>query len=256
MAGAVDFASACRGEQHGRQRVIRLSRGRCDDTVQILPAILLRGHQMSAIRYEPAIDGLRAIAIGAVPLFHLAPNWLPGGFCGVDVFFVISGYLITSIQLAELEAGTFQLSRFYQRRIARIFPALLAASIFTLLGAVVLYDAQDRAAAGAMFTAVLLSVANMKVMLQGNYFHISQDTQPFMHFWSLSLEEQFYAIFPAVLLLWFRLGRKITACAMCALIAASFIACVALTHVRPTWAFFSCRPVGGNYSVAACSPIN
>lgn len=193
---------------------------------------------MTAIRYQPVIDGLRAIAIIAVLLFHLAPRLLPGGFCGVDVFFVISGYLITSIQLAELEAGTFSLTRFYQRRIARICPALLAVASATLLGAIALYDAQDRAAAGANFTAAILSVANIKVMVQGNYFHLSQDTQPFMHFWSLSLEEQFYIAFPALIAIAYRFGRQAVLAACLMVAVGSFVACVVVTQIRPTWAFF------------------
>jgi peptidoglycan/LPS O-acetylase OafA/YrhL len=193
---------------------------------------------MSAIRYEPAIDGLRAIAISAVLLFHLAPRSLPGGFCGVDVFFVISGYLITSIQLAELRAGTFSIARFYQRRIARIFPALLATATFTLMGAMLLYDAQDRASAGANFTAAILSIENMKLMLQGNYFSLSPDTQPFMHFWSLSLEEQFYVVFPVLLMLGHQFAGKSMALVGLGVTLASFAACVALTQSRPTWAFF------------------
>lgn len=193
---------------------------------------------MASIRYEPAIDGLRSVAIIAVLIFHLAPRWLPGGFTGVDVFFVISGYLITGIQLADLDAGTFRLGRFYQRRIARIFPAMLCVACVTLLVAGLLYDAQERASAGANFTAALLSVANLKVMLQGNYFHLSRDTQPFMHFWSLSLEEQFYVVFPLLLAASHRFDRRVAAVAGFVLTAASLVACVIITPTRPAMAFF------------------
>ena len=193
---------------------------------------------MAAIRYEPAIDGLRSIAILAVIVFHLSPRWLPGGFAGVDVFFVISGYLITSIQLAEMEQRTFRLSRYYQKRIARIFPAMICAACVTMMMAALLYDAQERAAAGANFTASILSLENMKVMLQGNYFQLSRDNQPFMHFWSLSVEEQFYVLFPLLLMVAHGLGRRVLATGLFLLTAASLVACVILTHYRPSMAFF------------------
>lgn len=90
---------------------------------------------MANFQYRPAIDGLRAIAVLAVFVFHLNPQSLPGGFVGVNVFFVISGYLITSIILSDCEANRFSLSRFYQRRIARIFPAFFFVALITLLGA-------------------------------------------------------------------------------------------------------------------------
>ena len=87
---------------------------------------------MSSVQYRPAIDGLRAVAVLAVFFFHLNNGWLPGGFVGVDVFFVISGYLITSILLRDHERQAFSLAKFYQRRIARLFPAFLTAAVATL----------------------------------------------------------------------------------------------------------------------------
>ena len=100
---------------------------------------------MAAIPYEPAIDGLRAVAVLAVCVYHLNPTWLPGGFVGVDVFFVISGFLITRIITAEVDNGTFSLAAFYRRRVARIAPALILVAWATLLGACLLYAPQDQA---------------------------------------------------------------------------------------------------------------
>jgi len=95
---------------------------------------------MSSLHYRPEIDGLRAVAVLGVFVYHLNRSWLPGGFVGVDVFFVISGFLITSILVKDCVRERFSLSRFYQRRIARIFPAFLAMALVTLLGTALFYS--------------------------------------------------------------------------------------------------------------------
>lgn len=192
----------------------------------------------SSLAYRPAIDGLRAVAVISVFVFHLNHKWLPGGFIGVDVFFVISGYLITSIILKDCQNHTFSLSRFYQRRIARIFPVFFAVGLVTLAGAGLVYSPQDFASAGATFAAAALSVANLKFMLQGNYFEISLDAQPFLHYWSLSVEEQFYIFFPLLLLLLFKYARKHIALALSLLLAGSFLASLIMTQANPVWAFY------------------
>src|SRR5271166_7057359 len=174
--------------------------------------------------YRPEIDGLRAVAISGVFLFHLNPEWLPGGFIGVDVFFVISGYLITSILYQDLQAGRFSLSKFYQRRIARLFPAFFTVALFTLAATSYVYSSQDFASAGANFVAASLSLANIKCMWQGNYFGISPDAQPFLHYWSLSVEEQFYLFFPITIFLIFRYARRHTVPVLAALGASSLAA--------------------------------
>jgi peptidoglycan/LPS O-acetylase OafA/YrhL len=195
---------------------------------------------MSLFEYRPYIDGLRAIAVIAVLLFHFHKSLLPGGFVGVDIFFVISGYLISSIIISQCENGQFSFLRFYQRRISRIFPAFFLVSIVTLLTASFLYTSQDFASAGAVMTAAALSVANLKFMLQGSYFELSPDAQPLLHFWSLSLEEQFYLVFPFIVYLAFRLKltRRNLALILMTMAAMSFAGCVALTTKNPTWAFY------------------
>jgi peptidoglycan/LPS O-acetylase OafA/YrhL len=193
---------------------------------------------MASLNYRPAIDGLRAVAVISVILFHLNPIWLPSGFVGVDVFFVISGYLISSIIAKDCEKGSFSLVRFYQRRIARIVPLSIVVALATIALASVIYSAQDFASAGASLTAVALSIANMKFMFQGGYFELLPDAQPFLHYWSLSVEEQFYMIFPVVFLLLFKLPRNYRIAAISALCVLSLVACVALTRYRPVWAFF------------------
>ncbi len=157
----------------------------------------------SSIEYRPAIDGLRAVAVVAVLIFHLSPHLLAGGFVGVDVFFVISGFLITSIVLDELKRGEFSIARFYQRRIARIFPLLFVVVVATLIGAWWIYPGEDIASTGAASVAALASAANMKFMMQGDYFKLEPDTQPLLHTWSLSVEEQFYVILPPLVVLLF-----------------------------------------------------
>ena len=193
---------------------------------------------LSSVQYRPAIDGLRAVAVLAVFIFHLKRGWLPGGFVGVDIFFVISGYLITSILLREYQHKNFSLWSFYQRRIARLFPAFFTVALATLLGASFLYSGQDLASCGANLVSAVLSVANLKYMLQGNYFTLTPDAQPFLHYWSLSVEEQFYLVFPAILLFLYVKVNKHKTVILGALCAASLIACVELTHQKPEWAFY------------------
>lgn len=190
------------------------------------------------LAYRPDIDGLRAVAVISVFIFHLNHQWLPGGFVGVDIFFVISGYLITSILYNDCKAGKFNLAKFYQRRIARIFPAFFTVALATIVVAAFVYSSLDFASAGANLLAASLSVANIKYMLQGNYFEISPDAQPFLHYWSLSVEEQFYVIFPLLLFFLFRYSRRHLTLVLALLGIGSLFACIKLTQTNPVWAFY------------------
>lgn len=155
---------------------------------------------LSHPKYRPDIDGLRAIAVLSVVLFHAFPNVLRGGFIGVDVFFVISGFLISTIIFENLENGTFSFQQFYSRRIRRIFPALflvLAASFLFGWFALLADEYKQfgkHMAAGAGF------VSNFVLWGEAGYFDNSAETKPLLHLWSLGVEEQFYIIWP--LLLW------------------------------------------------------
>ncbi|MBA1190471.1 acyltransferase [Pseudomonas entomophila] len=156
---------------------------------------------MQRTAYRPDIDGLRAVAVIAVFLHHLGAAWLPGGFVGVDIFFVISGYLITAQVFQQARAGTFSLRQFYQRRINRIVPALATVLFATLaLGAVLLSPVDlERLSANALFA--LLGVSNLFIWLKyGNYFAADASEAPLLHTWSLGIEEQFYMIWPLLLL--------------------------------------------------------
>ena len=190
------------------------------------------------LAYRPEIDGLRAVAVISVFIFHLNHQWLSGGFVGVDIFFVISGYLITSILYLDCKDGKYSVGRFYQRRIARIFPAFFTVAIATIIGTSLVYSSLDFASAGANLVAASLSVANVKYMLQGNYFEISPDAQPFLHYWSLSVEEQFYVIFPLLLFLLFRYARRHLSLGLALMGLSSLFACIKLTEVNPVWAFY------------------
>jgi peptidoglycan/LPS O-acetylase OafA/YrhL len=163
---------------------------------------------------------------------------MPGGFVGVDIFFVVSGFLITSILYGDCLQGDFSLARFYQRRISRIFPAFLATALVTLIAAFLFYLPQDLSSCGANLTAAACSVANLKYMLQGNYFTISPDAQPFLHYWSLSVEEQFYLLFPLAILLLHRWARPFLTLILSLVLVASITASIALTHSHPVWAFY------------------
>ncbi|HZV65988.1 MAG TPA: acyltransferase family protein [Telluria sp.] len=150
-------------------------------------------------RYRPDIDGLRAIAVLSVVFFHAFPHSFPGGFIGVDVFFVISGYLISSIIFFDLELNTFSLVTFYSRRVRRIFPALLLVLGFTFVfgWAVLLPDEYKQlgkhVAGGAGY------VSNFLLWRESGYFDNAAETKPLLHLWSLAVEEQFYILWPLLL---------------------------------------------------------
>lgn len=155
---------------------------------------------MSSLAYRPEIDGLRAVAIVPVVLFHMGYAWMPGGFLGVDVFFVISGFLITSILLQEMEEGTFSFPGFWARRIRRILPALLVASLTTLTVACLVLSQGDYPTIGKQALSGLLSFANVYFwQTTGDYWGTQAEDSPLLHTWSLSVEEQFYVLFPLLI---------------------------------------------------------
>lgn len=161
------------------------------------PAIAKRPGDPSAHRAD--IDGLRAVAILSVLGFHASSDWLPGGFVGVDIFFVISGYLISGIILAGLHRGTFSFADFYARRVKRIFPALLVVLVVSLIfGWFSLFTDEyqmlgKHVASGASF------VANIVFWRESGYFDPAGTLKPLLHLWSLGIEEQFYLIWPPML---------------------------------------------------------
>ena len=153
--------------------------------------------RINSISYRPEIDGLRAIAVIPVILFHLGLDWVLGGYIGVDVFFVISGFLITSILIKDYDNGVFSFSNFWLRRIRRILPVLVVVVLVTLIAGQFLLYAPDVYYLGDQGIASLLSYANISQWLTaGNYWGYAAENSPLLHTWSLSVEEQFYLIFP------------------------------------------------------------
>ena len=190
------------------------------------------------VAYRPDIDGLRAIAVLAVVGFHYFPERVPGGFVGVDVFFVISGYLITSILLRSLQDGTFSIAGFYGRRVRRIFPALaviLAASF--VLGWALLMPLEFKQL-GKQIVSGALFVANFLFWSEAGGYFFNPEAKPLLHLWSLSIEEQFYIVWPV--LLWFVWSRRWPLLSTIAAITfVSFATNIILTTNDPVAGFFS-----------------
>jgi peptidoglycan/LPS O-acetylase OafA/YrhL len=156
---------------------------------------------MSAIKYRPEVDGLRAVAVLPVVLFHLGLPWIPGGFIGVDVFFVISGFLITSIILKEQAAGTFTFSGFWMRRVRRILPAMLVMLFVTAIASYSIMFGSAWKRIGEQVLSAIFLYANVEMwQLSGNYWGPAAENAPLLHTWSLSVEEQFYLFYPLLLL--------------------------------------------------------
>ena len=160
----------------------------------------------SHISYRPDIDGLRAIAVLGV-LFCHAGLGLQGGYVGVDVFFVISGYLITSLIVKELQQQTFSLANFWERRIRRIVPALLVVTITTIMAGWFLLTPVADLSFGKSLAAMALLVSNVQFWRETGYFEAAAETKPLLHTWSLAVEEQFYLFVPLFLLLLARFSR-------------------------------------------------
>jgi peptidoglycan/LPS O-acetylase OafA/YrhL len=152
-------------------------------------------------KYRPDIDGLRAVAVLSVVAFHAFPAWMKGGFIGVDVFFVISGFLISTIIFENLDRGTFSFAEFYARRIKRIFPALLLVLIASFAFGWFALLADEFKQLGKHIAAGAGFVSNLVLWSEAGYFDNSAETKPLLHLWSLGIEEQFYIIWPFVL--WF-----------------------------------------------------
>ena len=172
------------------------------------PVYVQLNHTVPAIpapTYRSDIDGLRAFAVVAVVIYHAFPEVLPGGFIGVDIFFVISGYLITRIIIEEVSTQRFSIRHFYVRRIRRIFPALILVLVVTaIIGRFLLYQS-EYSALGTHILAGAGFVSNIVFYQQVDYFGELSINQPLLHLWSLGVEEQFYIIWPVVL--WFATKR-------------------------------------------------
>jgi peptidoglycan/LPS O-acetylase OafA/YrhL len=157
--------------------------------------------------YRPDIDGLRAVAILSVLVFHAFPSLLPGGFVGVDIFFVISGYLISDIIVRRLELGRFGFCGFYARRVKRIFPSLIVVLSATLILGSILLPPVQLEKLGKHTVASAGFFENYVLLWESGYFDVTSDLKPLKHIWSLALEEQFYLIYPLLLWMAWKRGR-------------------------------------------------
>ena len=160
------------------------------------------------MRYRAEIDGLRAVAVIPVILFHAGFGLFSGGFVGVDVFFVISGYLITTIIMSELDEGKFNILNFYERRARRILPALFVVMLACLPFAWLWFLARDFKDFSKSIYAVATFSSNILFWRQSGYFDTSTELKPLLHTWSLAVEEQYYILFPLYLMLVYRFGRR------------------------------------------------
>ena len=187
----------------------------------------------SPTEWRRDIDGLRGLAVLAVLGFHFFPAWVQGGFIGVDVFFVISGYLITSILLRDLRDGSLSIASFYMRRVRRLFPALaLVLASVLALGWACLYS-DEYASLGAHVAGGAGFVANLQLWRESGYFDAAIESKPLAHLWSLGVEEQFYFLWP--LALWWLHRRRHGWAVLAALLLASFLGGLAMLSVyRPT----------------------
>ena len=192
---------------------------------------------MQHSKYRPDIDGLRSLAVISVVGFHAFPNWIKGGFIGVDIFFVISGFLISSIIFSNLESNTFSYIEFYSRRIKRIYPTLLIVMISCLLlGWYLLFSSEYKQLAKHIVGSSSF-ISNFILWRENGYFDNSSDNKPLLHLWSLAIEEQFYIFWPLLLsFVWKKHSSFIVITIVLALI--SFTINVYITNSDPTSAFF------------------
>jgi peptidoglycan/LPS O-acetylase OafA/YrhL len=184
---------------------------------------------LSHPKYRPDIDGLRAVAVLSVVAFHAFPTWMKGGFIGVDVFFVISGFLISTIIYENLDKGTFSFAEFYARRIRRIFPALLLVLFASYAFGWFNLMTDEYKQLGKHIAAGAGFVSNFVLWSEAGYFDNSAETKPLLHLWSLGVEEQFYIVWPLVL--WFAWKRKFNLLTLTVIVAVTSFA----LNIKGVW---------------------
>ncbi len=203
---------------------------------KILPEIAERASPV--VGYRSDIDGLRALAVLPVVLFHMGSTFFSGGFVGVDVFFVISGYLITSAIIRDIDSGRFSLITFYERRARRIMPALFATMLGTFaIGTAILMPDELRDL-GISFVGASLSISNILFWQQTDYFAAAVELKPLIHTWSLGVEEQFYVIFPLALFALSKVAKGKINIAVAIAAGVSFALSVALLHSHPSGNYY------------------
>jgi peptidoglycan/LPS O-acetylase OafA/YrhL len=191
------------------------------------------------MKYRADIDGLRAIAVLSVVIFHLGIAGFGGGYVGVDVFFVISGFLITSIIQTKLDKSSFSFTDFYLRRIRRLIPPLVATVAVTVVFAGAILTPYDMINFGRSAVAALFSLSNIAFYLEAGYWDTASELKPLLHTWSLGVEEQFYLFWPALIVLLAGIRRKIPfGVSMTVISLAGFVLCVWYTNINQSAAFY------------------
>lgn len=190
------------------------------------------------MQYRPEIDGLRALAVVPVILFHAGIQTFGGGFIGVDVFFVISGYLITSIILAELADGSFSFIRFYERRARRILPALFFMMALCLPFAWFLFLPHELKGFSQSLVAVTTYTSNIYFWITTGYFEIAAELRPLLHTWSLAVEEQYYLFFPVLLAMGMKWSRRGIIFLLILMTILSLLLAQHFSEIKPSLAFY------------------
>ena len=190
------------------------------------------------MNHRREINGIRALAVVSVILFHAGFTAFSGGFFGVDIFFVISGYLITKLIAEELENGTFSLLNFYERRVRRIIPALLFVMLCTLPFAWFWMIPQDLEDFSRSLISIPFFLSNFLFYSTSDYFSTSSEFKPLIHTWSLAVEEQYYILFPLFLMFIWKLGKKWSIFLLSIIAIASFIIAKNNSLTKPLFAFY------------------
>jgi peptidoglycan/LPS O-acetylase OafA/YrhL len=197
-------------------------------------------HPNTPANYRPDIDGLRAVAVLMVVFFHAFPEYLTGGFIGVDVFFVISGFLISGIIFRKMDAGTFSFFDFYARRVRRIFPALIFLFVLILIaGAFLLATSEYHELGREVMWGTFFAENLYLIKYTGGYWDLSTEMMPLMHLWTLAVEEQYYIFYPILCLLAFRFWKKGRGLLLWVLWIVSFAFCLFQYASHPIATFFS-----------------
>ena len=196
------------------------------------------GYQDGRMKYRKDIDGLRSVAIIPVVLFHAGLSFLSGGYVGVDVFFVISGFLITSVIMRGLDSGKFSFAHFYERRARRLLPALFVVLAFSLIAGLFIMSPIQYRDMGTAIIATVFYLANILLWSRSGYFQSSSEYDPMLHMWSLSVEEQFYIFYPILLLVIVRSLKRNPLAIVALISAASFALAVWGVRNVPNPTFF------------------
>jgi peptidoglycan/LPS O-acetylase OafA/YrhL len=222
-------------------------------------AVSGRGHEPPSSPFRADIEGLRAVAILLVVGYHVGLPGFSGGFMGVDVFYVISGYLITGLLLKEIEQNRrLDVAQFYARRARRLLPAAAVVLLATAVAGSLVYSPLEQELFSRTALATAAYVSNMWFMLQSaSYFSATTETNPLLHTWSLGVEEQFYLAWPLLVLLSIggRGSRHVLVTIMASLALVSFAGCVWLTHLNPPWAFFSLPTRAWEFAVGGLASL-